>query len=149
MLSQTTKLEPEEELADLVKTSGTAASDGSTTEDDSEVQCNVKMMNEQQRSVLRKSGKQLFLDEIDQLTTGAAGHVDLAEIGNVGQSELLSTCELFGGRTLRISRDKGCEGSSRAARLLRHNCPTVRCRGDLETGLPVTTPIRSCIEDED
>ena len=49
-----------------------------------------------------KTGKQLFMDEYDQLTTGAAGHTDLAEIGNVGQSELLSTSELLGGRTLRI-----------------------------------------------
>ena len=67
---------------------------------------------------------------IDQLTTCDAGHTDLAEIGNVGQSELLFTCELLGGRTLRISRDTGCdlltrEGSSRAALLLTDNCPTV------------------------
>ena len=66
------------------ETSGTPASDGSTTEDDSEVQCNLKTMNEQQRMMLRKSGKQLFMDEIDQLTTSEAGHTDLAEIGNVG-----------------------------------------------------------------
>ena len=45
---------------------------------------------------MRKSGKQLFMDEINQLTTSEAGHIDLAEIGNVGQSELLSTCELLG-----------------------------------------------------
>ena len=32
----------------LDETSGTPASDGSTTEDDSEVQCNLKTMNEQQ-----------------------------------------------------------------------------------------------------
>ena len=49
------------------------------------------------------------MDEVDQLTTSEAGHTDLAEIGNVGQSELLSTCELLGGRTLRISRDTGCD----------------------------------------
>ena len=70
------------------------------------------------------------MDEIDQLTTGEARHTDLAEIGNVGQSELLSTCELHRGRPLRISRDKGCDllsrkGSSRAVGLLTDNCPTV------------------------
>ena len=86
----------------------------------------------EQRTMLRKSGKQLFMDEIDQLTTSGPGHTDLAEIGNVGQSELLSTCELLGGGTLRISRDTGCdlltrEGSSRATGLLRDNCPRVCC----------------------
>ena len=30
------------------------------------------------------------MDEVDQLTTIEAGHADLAEIGNAGQSELLS-----------------------------------------------------------
>ena len=100
MHSQTTKLDPEDELADLKKTSGTSASDGSTTEDDREVQCNLKARNEQQRTMLRKSGKQLFMDETDQLTTNESGHTDLVEIGNVGQSELLSTCELLGGKTL-------------------------------------------------
>ena len=45
-------------------------------------------------------------------------------------SFFLSTCELLGGRTLRISRDTGCdlltrEGSSSAAGLLTDNCPTV------------------------
>ena len=49
------------------------------------------------------------MDKIDQLTTSDAGHADLPEIGNVGQSELLSTCELLGGRTLRISRGAGCD----------------------------------------
>ena len=112
------------------ETSGTAASDGSTAEDDSEVQCNLKMMNEQQRAILRKSGKQLFMDKYGQLTTGEAGRTDLAEIGKVRQSVLLSTCELLGGRTLQISRDTGCdlltrEGSSRAAGLLRDNCSTI------------------------
>ena len=48
----------------------------------------------------------------------------------MGQSELLSTCELLGGRTLRISRETGCdlltrEGSSGAAGLLRDKCLTV------------------------
>ena len=80
--------------------------------------------------MLRKSGKQLFMDEFDQLTTSEAGHTDLAEIRNFGQSALLSTFELLGGRTLQISRDTGCdlltrEGSCRAAGLLRDNCPTV------------------------
>ena len=46
---------------------------------DSEVQCTLKTMNEQQRAMLRKSGTQLFMDEIDQLTS-EAGHIDLAEI---------------------------------------------------------------------
>ena len=55
--------------------------------------------------MLRKSGKQLFMDEIDQLTTNEARHTDLAEIANEGQNELLPTCELLGGRTLRCSRD--------------------------------------------
>ena len=41
--------------------------------------------------MLRKSGQLLFNDEVDQLTTSEAGHADLAEIGNVGQSEHLST----------------------------------------------------------
>ena len=108
------------------ETSGTSASDGSTTEDDSEVQCNLKTMNEQQRTMLRKGGKQLCMGEIDQLTTNEDGHTDLAEIGNVGQSEPLSTCELLRGRTLRISRDTRCdmlkrEGSSGAFGLLRHD----------------------------
>ena len=93
-----------------------------------EVQCNLKMVNEQQRAMLRKSGKQLFVDETDQLTTNEARHTDLAETGNVGQSELLSTSELLGGRTQRISRDTGCdlltrEESSRAAGLLTDNLP--------------------------
>ena len=65
------------------ETSGTSASDGSTTEDDTKVPCNLKLMNEQQRAMLRKSGKQLFMDEIDQLTTSDDGHTDLAEVGNV------------------------------------------------------------------
>ena len=86
------------------ETSGTCASDGSTTEDDSEVQCNLKTMNERQRAMLRKSGKQLFMDEID-LTTNEAGHTDLAEIGKVGQSELLSTRGLPGGRTHPVSHE--------------------------------------------
>ena len=77
------------------ETSGTSARDGSTTEDDSEVQCNLKTMNEQQRTILRKSGKQLVMDEIDWLTTSEAGHTELTEIGNVGQSELVSTRELL------------------------------------------------------
>ena len=87
----------------LDDTSGTSASDGSTTEDDGEVQCNLKTMTEQQRTMLRKNGK--------------------------GQSEHLSTCGLLGGRTLRISRDTFCdltrEVSSREAGLLTDNCPTV------------------------
>ena len=87
-------------------------------------------MNEQQRTMLRRSGKQLFMDEMDQLTTREAGHAGLAESGNVGHSKPLSTCELLGGRTLRTPRDTGCdlltrEGSSRAAGLLRDDCPTV------------------------
>ena len=59
--------------------SGTSASDGSTTEDDSEVQYNLKTMNEEQRTMLRKSGKQLFMDEVDQLRTSEAEHADLAD----------------------------------------------------------------------
>ena len=55
------------------ETSGTFASDGSTTEDDREVRGNLKTMSEQQRAMLRQSGKQLFMDEIDQLTTRKAG----------------------------------------------------------------------------
>ena len=48
----------------------------------------------------------------------------------MGEGELLSACELLGGRTLRISRDTGCdlltrEVSSGAASLLTDNCPTV------------------------
>ena len=66
------------------ETSGTSASDGSTTEDDSEVQCNLKTMTEQQRAMLWKSGQPLFMDEVDQLTTREAGYTDLAEVGNVG-----------------------------------------------------------------
>ena len=65
----------------LDETSGTSASGVSTTEDDSEVQCNLKTMNEQQRTMLRKSGKQLFMDKIDQLTTSEARQTDLAKIG--------------------------------------------------------------------
>ena len=34
------------------------------------------------------------MDEIGQLTTGAAGHVDLAEVGNVGLSEIFSACDV-------------------------------------------------------
>ena len=40
-------------------------------------------MNAQHRTMLRKSGKQLFMNEVDQLRTHEAGHIDLAEIGNV------------------------------------------------------------------
>ena len=103
----------------LRETSGTAASDGSTTKDCSEVQCNLKTM----------SGKQLSMDEYE-LTTSDVERTDLAEIGNAGQNALLSVCELLGGRTLQISRDTGCdlltrERSSRAAGLLRDNGPTV------------------------
>ena len=58
------------------------------------VACNVRMMNEQQRSVLRRSHRELFMDEICQLTTGAAGHVDLAEIGNMGLSEIFFACDV-------------------------------------------------------
>ena len=70
------------------------------------------------------------MDEYEQLTASEAERTDLAEIGNAGQSSLLSMCELFGGRSLQVSRDTGCdllthEGSSGAARLLRDNCPTV------------------------
>ena len=72
----------------LDETSGTSASDGSTTENDREVQRNLKTMNEQERSMLRKSEKQLFIDEIDQLTTSEDGRVDLAEIGHWGRTEL-------------------------------------------------------------
>ena len=75
--------EPRGGTGRLDETSGTSASDGSTTEDVSEVRCNMKTMNEQQRTMLRKSGKQFFMDETDQLTTSEAGHTDLAEIGNV------------------------------------------------------------------
>ena len=82
----------------LGEMSGAAASDGPTVEDDSEVQCNLKTLNEQQRATLWKNGKQLFVDEVDQLTTNEAGHTDLAGICNVGQSELLSTCKLAGRR---------------------------------------------------
>ena len=55
------------------ETSGKSASDVSTTEDDSEVQCRLETMNEQQRTMLRKSGKEHCMDEIDQLTTSEAG----------------------------------------------------------------------------
>ena len=47
----------------LRETSGTAASDGSTTKDCSEVQCNLKTMSVQHGTVLRKSGKQLSMDD--------------------------------------------------------------------------------------
>ena len=53
---------------------------------DSEVQCTLKTMNEQQRSMMGKIGKQLFMDETDQLTPNEAGHTDLAGIGNVGRA---------------------------------------------------------------
>ena len=43
-----------------------SASDGSTTEDD-RVQCKLKTMHEQHRAMLRKSGNQLFMDEVHQL----------------------------------------------------------------------------------
>ena len=158
--SQTTKLEP----GRIDETSGTATSDSPTTEDDSEVQCSLKKIDDQQRAMLRKSAKQLFMDEIDQLTTNEAGHTDLAEIGSMGQSELLSTCELLGGRTLQISRDTGCdlltrEGRSRAVDLLRDHCPTV-CWFRISCALwcpwrwgvtvtSTTEQIRSCTEDED
>ena len=73
------------------ETSGTSASHSWTAEDDAEVQRNLKTMSEQQRAMLRKSGKQLSVDEIDQLTTCQArhAHTDLPEIGNVGQSKAL------------------------------------------------------------
>ena len=75
----------------LRETSGTSASDGSTTKDCSEVQCNLKTMSVLQRAVLRKSGKQLSMDEYEQLTTSEVERTDLAEIGNTGQNALLST----------------------------------------------------------
>ena len=109
----------------------------------------------------RKSGRQLSMDEVDQLTTSEAGHTDLAEIGNMGQSELLSTCKLLG--TLRISRGSGCElltrkGSSRTADLLRENCPTgcwfrISCASWCpwrwkKSVTSTTKQIRSCKEEE-
>ena len=69
------------------------------------------------------------MDGVDKLATNQAGDVDLVEVRSVGQSELLSACEVLGGRALRISREKECdlltsEGCARAAELLRDNCPT-------------------------
>ena len=89
--------EPRGGTGRLDETSGTSASDGSTTEDVSEVRCNMKTMNEQQRTMLRKSGKQFFIDETDQLTTSEAGHTDLAEIGNVSclEAELCESQEIL------------------------------------------------------
>ena len=66
---------------------------------------NLNTLNERQRALLQKSAKQLFMDGIDRLTTKQAGHVNLADIGCVGQSELLSTCEVLGGQ--------GCSGQRR------------------------------------
>ena len=108
--------------------------------------------------MLRKSGEQLFMDEIDRLTTNEARHTDLAEIGNVGQSEVLSTCELLGGRTLQISPDTGCdlltrEGSSRAQTTVRQFAGSeflVRCgvRGGGVAATAATKQTRSCTKDE-
>ena len=119
-------------------------------------------MDERQRAVLRKSGKQLFIDEIDELTTGAVGHRHLAEIGNVGRSELFSTCELLGWdehcgshgiQDATCSRVKGVLGQLRCsettARQLAGSEFLVHCgvRGDGETATPVTKPISCCTED--
>ena len=54
--SRTTKLDPEEELADLVKRVEYLQAMVRQRKD-KEVQCNLKTMNEQQRAMLRKSGK--------------------------------------------------------------------------------------------
>ena len=82
----------------LGETSGTSASGGWTAEDDSEVQCNLKTMNEQQRAMLQKSGKQLLMD------------IRIwPRLATWDKSELLSTCGLLGGRILRISRHTGCD----------------------------------------
>ena len=63
------------------------------------------------------------MDGVYKRATNQARDVDLVEVRSVGQSELLSACEVLGGRTLRISREKECdlltsEGCARAAELL-------------------------------
>ena len=80
--------------------------------------------------MLRKSGKQLFMDEFDQLTTSEAGHTDLAEIVNVGTKRaFVHSSAAWRTNTANCTRTGcdllTCEGSSRAADLLRDNCPTV------------------------
>ena len=84
---------------------------------------NLKTMNEQQRTILRKSGKNSSRTRLISCRQVKPDIQILAEIGNVGESEL-------GGRTLRVSRDTGCDLLTRkrspgAAGLLRENCPTV------------------------
>ena len=110
-----------------------------TAEDDSEVERSLNTPNEWERALLRKSAKQLFMGEIEELTTQQAGHIDLEEIGSAGQSELLSFCELLGGRTLGHSRETECdmltsEGSARAASLLRDTCLAI-CEFRVPCGL--------------
>ena len=147
--SQTTKLDPEEEMADLVKRVGHLQA--VVAEDDSDVQCNLKTMNEQQRAMLQKSGKQLLMD------------IRIwPRLATWDKSELLSTCGLLGGRILRIPRHTGCDlltrgecqGSGSAHRRVPDSLPgsefRVLCgvRGDGETVTSATKPIRSCTEDE-
>ena len=85
---------------------GTSPSDDSTTKDDGEVQWNLKTMNEQQRTMLRKTGGQYLMDEIDQLTTSEARHTDLAEIGH---------CD-WRTNTAILTRDTGCDLLTREGR---------------------------------
>ena len=80
-------------------------------------------------SSVAKECNAALADGVDKLATNQARDVNLVEVRSVGQSELLSACEVLGGRTLRISREKECDllksdGCARAAELLRDNCPT-------------------------
>ena len=97
-----TRIAQKESVEELTGTSGTFASDGTTSEDVQEAQRIrvLRTLTGQKLAPLRKSGKQLFMDEIDQLTM-AKVHQILAETGATGGSEALSTREALGGQTLR------------------------------------------------
>ena len=97
------------------KTCVPSASDSASTEADGEDRREPvrSTLNGQQLALLKTSGLQPFMDEVNQLTDA-----------------FLNTCEALGRQTLPVSRETGCdqmtpEGSSGAARVLEENCPTV------------------------
>ena len=86
-------------------------------ENNSEVKCNLNTAGQEAESCCGRARINSSWAKPGGSPTEQAGHTARAEIGNVGQSELL--CPL-GGRTLRIFRETSCdmltrEGSARTA----------------------------------
>ena len=133
--------------------------------DDCEIRWNLKTMNEQQRTMLRKSGKQLFVEEVDQLTTKRSWTYRSGWRSETwAKASFVSTCELLGGGSLRSSQYTGCdllthEGSSRDSWSAQRQLPVgflvpsflyvVVAVAMGETVTSATKQTRSCAEDED